>query len=436
MFQRKLDEYLKIARTKVEQSKQETKPIKKSPSLVSHLPPSSQLEYRKLISRMALLEKQKQLKLTKSKIAASKPKLNQNISITIANDLFNHQPKSVEPIEPIVPLNGTDITSLKEKQTEDVISLRSVDPPISVESSNVTRTSTTTVVNDSGTKCNNPNVPVMDVEQPEMVHSEAKETDKSMLMQNFSALSAHDKQEILQKSEAEYMSYSDLYLVDLNNMSQLVNQARQEKEKQFQIESEIEELEARVHELKNQLVKQKVSVSKLYPVISTSHKNLMKKRSKSMQLHKKCYSVGNKIVGADYKTQFCVRIPGDPKADIAEKVKSLSSETKLLRNMRKPVVNGLKAPIITDEKCLQTEVVCEDTPVATAAQAIPSKPDDVPPSTNGTSDNIPPPNSMANYKSPLDHMGNIGITNPDSIVCPFQLLGLCEDKECTYQHLS
>ncbi|XP_037024397.1 uncharacterized protein LOC119066189 isoform X2 [Bradysia coprophila] len=428
-FQRKLDEYLKSARTRVEQTKQETKPIKKSPSLVSHLPPSSQLEYRKLISRMALLEKQKQLKLTKSKIAASKPKPSSNISITIANDLFNHKPKSVVPIEPIAPLNGNDISSLKDKQREDVVSLRSVDPPIPVESSNVTRTPTTTVV--SGTKCNNSNVPVMDVEQPKSVPTEAKETDKSLLMQNFSALSAHDKQEILQKSEAEYMSYSDLYLVDLNNMSQLVNQARQEKEKQFQIESEIEELEARVHELKNQLVKQKVSVSKLYPVISSSHKNIMKKRSQSMQLHKKCCYVGNKIVGADYK------IPGDPKADIAQKVRSLSSETKLLRNMRKPVVNGLKAPISTDGKFLETELVCEDTPVTTAASTIPSKrPDDVPPSINGTCDNIPAPNSMANYKSPLDHMGNIGITNPDSIVCPFQLLGQCEDKECTYQHLS
>lgn len=35
-FQRKLDEYLKSARTKVEQTKQETKPIKKSPSVSEH----------------------------------------------------------------------------------------------------------------------------------------------------------------------------------------------------------------------------------------------------------------------------------------------------------------------------------------------------------------------------------------------------------------
>lgn len=84
-------------------------------------------------------------------------------------------------------------------------------------------------------------------------------------------------------------------------MSLLVNRARQEKEKQFQIESEIEQLELKVQELNRQLVKQKATVSKLYPDISSSHKNIMKKRSKSLQLNKKCYFIGNKIVGTDYK---------------------------------------------------------------------------------------------------------------------------------------
>lgn len=84
-------------------------------------------------------------------------------------------------------------------------------------------------------------------------------------------------------------------------MSLLVSKAREEKEKQFQIESEIEELDLKVQQLKKQLAEQKMCVSKLYPVISFSHKDIMKKRSKSLQLNKKCYYVGNKIVGADYR---------------------------------------------------------------------------------------------------------------------------------------
>lgn len=57
---------------------------------------------------------------------------------------------------------------------------------------------------------------------------------------------------------------------------------------------------------------------------------------------------------------FFIRISDDPKTDIAEKVKSLSSETKLLRNMKKPVSCDGKAcsePISTEKKILQTETV-------------------------------------------------------------------------------
>ncbi len=60
--------------------------------------------------------------------------------------------------------------------------------------------------------------------------------------------------------------------------------------------------------------------------------------------------------------QFFVRIPGDPKVDIAQKVKSLSSETKLLRNMKKPSASETKTSdsiCRPEEKCLQSEPVEE-----------------------------------------------------------------------------
>lgn len=244
-FQRKLDEYLKTARTKVEQTKQETKTIKKSPSvsknkfnflfnqhqnklffvllkLVSHLPPSSQLEYRKLINRMALLEKQK---LLKSKVVATKqksssngvqinsgnisitianePKPNSNISVTIANDLFNHQPKSNEQI---VQPNGNDVSSRKENESELVVTLRNNDSEIPKQSKNLTRTSTTTIATDSGIKNNNQRVPEVCI--PTEKKESTKEPEKSThCIQNFSTLSDDEKTDLLQRSETEYMSH-------------------------------------------------------------------------------------------------------------------------------------------------------------------------------------------------------------------------------------
>lgn len=84
-------------------------------------------------------------------------------------------------------------------------------------------------------------------------------------------------------------------------MSLLVTKAREEKQKQFQLESEIEQMESKLRQLQQKLVQQKTTVSKLYPEISSSHKNIMKNRTKSLQLNKKCYLVGSKIVGAHYK---------------------------------------------------------------------------------------------------------------------------------------
>lgn len=87
-------------------------------------------------------------------------------------------------------------------------------------------------------------------------------------------------------------------------MSSLVCKARNEKEKQFQLEFELDELKLKIQQLEQDLVQQKSSVSKLYPLISASHKIIMKKRSESLQLNKKCYNIGHRLSGADYKWVF------------------------------------------------------------------------------------------------------------------------------------
>ncbi|KAJ6647460.1 hypothetical protein Bhyg_02683 [Pseudolycoriella hygida] len=433
-FQRKLDEYLKSARTKVEQSKQETQPLKKASSLVSHLPPSSQLEYRRLINRMALLEREKMLKMSKAKVSKTKPST--NISVTISNDLCNPQP---------LVNNQTLQVDGNQNETEASAPKDNVEVPVQTE--NELSIPSEKMDQDSSIKDDNTNVPQQIVAQTKTTSKSCDSSEKSTnLLRNLSTLSEDDKKNCLRKIESEYMKHSELYLLDIKSMSLLVNKARQEKEKQLQMEFQVDELQAKIEELKKQLVIQKSTVSKLYPDISTSHKNIMKKRTKSLQLNKKCLLIGNEIMGADYK------IPCDPKAEIAQKVKSLSSETKILRNMKKPNVfnksmHAAESTGIEDKSSLK-EIV-NHTPVVAASDEVPqsSEISNISSKTSAlvkhlcndylqTHDNIPAPYTIIKYSSPLDHMKNVGTTNPDSIVCPFQLSGSCADKECTYQHLS
>ncbi|XP_063708117.1 uncharacterized protein LOC134836813 isoform X2 [Culicoides brevitarsis] len=92
-FESKLDEFLKQARAKTENvSPNKASPgkvtvpkiVQKTPSAVRHLPLSSQIEYKNLLAKMQLLEKQKQ-----SRVKA-KPKINLeaggNIKVTVVND--------------------------------------------------------------------------------------------------------------------------------------------------------------------------------------------------------------------------------------------------------------------------------------------------------------------------------------------------------------
>lgn len=155
---------------------------------------------------MALLEKQKLLKMSKLTVAATKLKPSSSITVSITNDLYNHQPKSDEQI---VQLNGIDAISSTEKKTVAGPTVDSVAPKTSVE---VTRMSTETVVTDSGMNKNNlkPNasLPEICVQPKEAMKKNSTTTDKSNNnIQSFSALSDNDKNKLLQKTESEYMMH-------------------------------------------------------------------------------------------------------------------------------------------------------------------------------------------------------------------------------------
>lgn len=166
---------------------------------------------------MALLEKQKLLKLRKSKATAAIPKPNEtisvtianepNISVTIANDLFNPQPKSIEDI---VKVNGNDVGTLKKNE----VAVQNEDSAITKECNHLLSVSTvptavTTAVTDTAIKSNNQRKSESLVpKQTKQISTKSKEPEKSNnCLQSLSTLSEDEKNVLLQRSEAEYMSH-------------------------------------------------------------------------------------------------------------------------------------------------------------------------------------------------------------------------------------
>lgn len=148
---------------------------------------------------MALLEKQKLMKMSKLSVAALKSKPSNSITVSVPNDLFNHQPKSDQQI---VQLNGKNTKPSTENKTVPSLS---VDADVPKKSSDVSRISTeTTVHSEIISNSPKPNLPELCV-QPKGPITAIEKSNKNI--QTFSALSDNDKNKLLQKTESEYMMH-------------------------------------------------------------------------------------------------------------------------------------------------------------------------------------------------------------------------------------
>lgn len=147
---------------------------------------------------MALLEKQKLLKLSKSKAVAVKPKPSNNISVTIENDLCNQQASDKQ----IVRVNCNDTTSRSENRSEMSTKTGEVAPELPVDSAKPSIISAETCVTDSGIESSN-------AKSTEATLSASHGPETSSNPKRISSMiPEHDgKNKLLLKCETEYMSH-------------------------------------------------------------------------------------------------------------------------------------------------------------------------------------------------------------------------------------
>lgn len=179
--------------------------------LVSHLPPSSQLEYRNLLKRMALLEKRKSQKMGKLTSATQNPKSITHISVTITNDLCNKPSES--DCQKQIAADKT--VPLKDGDSEKIGIAENVNSEMQKESTRELETefsmSTETVLVSADIQKNTPIVPEC-VQAESAAATETGEpdelsfTNQSHNLQNFSA-SSQDDVKLLQNTELEYMKH-------------------------------------------------------------------------------------------------------------------------------------------------------------------------------------------------------------------------------------
>lgn len=97
------------------------------------------------------------------------------------------------------------------------------------------------------------------------------------------------------------ISDSNEFLNEMNDMHRSVCAAQQSKRKQFALELHLERLRAQVAQCETALTLEKDNISKLYPCISASRQNILKRRMKSTELSSTCQRIGVAISGTSYR---------------------------------------------------------------------------------------------------------------------------------------
>lgn len=84
-------------------------------------------------------------------------------------------------------------------------------------------------------------------------------------------------------------------------MHKLVCDAKQTKKQQHAIEAELDVLRQKVAQYEQEIASKKDYVSRMYPQISKTHKEILAGRRKNMQLSQRCSQMGVDLHGSTYR---------------------------------------------------------------------------------------------------------------------------------------
>ncbi|KAH8275444.1 hypothetical protein KR026_007299 [Drosophila bipectinata] len=448
-FEKKIDDFLKQARSQapltsspeasVEKMPEEPKvaekrkdvlpspilPTKISPGAVRHLPVASQKEYLRLIERMQMLEKKKQLE-AKAKVLGPKskaspvrkappPKQNGSLSKT--------GPKSAIKVNPAG-------------------SIKSVAPP---------------------------EAPKDNLPDPKVPKLNPKPNPPS-------------KESRLKAFENSFKKIGASMVTNLDKSLQLVEEAKKSKTIRLQCSQRLKELYAEMQSVKQVVKQEELKLSRIQPEIQTSHEIIISLKQKRHKLHTAAMDLGRGLRGDDY------RLIDEGKATITQKSTKLTKEIRLYNSILK----------YDDLKKLTAAEDLQPNPVIEPEDPAPTPPAQDPPEERPTEleeSNREEPSeasdtnksSIEPEKMPLDNPAQSkpsearrGVKQPGpftvttmrelredtakrvgslrhqyvltyqtpmsrnynsdldvyATICPFDLMGRCEDADCSFLHLA
>ncbi|XP_023295603.2 uncharacterized protein LOC111678467 [Lucilia cuprina] len=440
-MERKLDTFLKKTKIVAPASHQinnsnQSEKTNKTPLAVRHLPAAAQSEYRRLVHRMKLLE---------NKRKSSNDDENKNDCST------------TKKIESDLPLKE-DLS--KEKDKADA---NSSTPKSSLVKKVLIRNATTT--------------------------NESQVANDSAVAPKF------HKSNVLRSYENLYVKFGAGIVNNLDKSLKLVEEAKKAKITKLKLETRLKELKAEMDILQSKHKEEQQKISRIYPSICSTNEVITSLKQKRSKVFKAALNLGKSLKGEDYRLNNDLKESITTKSkQLATEIKIVNSlkaqDVINIENALKPSTSAKESTDnkkITTEDCktksnsenidkklnADTAVVSDETGKEKEDEGEnkfenPLQSDDVGGNTEFQNmehhDTISPvknedtcrpdvdtkanhivtktedskeATTLPSYISPLEHLRNIDSNmDPNGVVCPYDLMGNCEDVTCKYVHIT
>lgn len=339
-------------------------------SAVRHLPKSAQLEYRRLVARMAQLEKQKQQRIPvpSHQPLRPPPPLTKTIINTGPGDTAGpaKSPELVVTVNrdrrDVVDLKSTNSTVPSHPQivqqqpakrgSEPLVKRVLINNAVIAERENVTPRSskdqkindkqpppidnakisgeTKSIVDDDIKQCHNPTVEV------------------SSALRHLPALNEEDRLSVLRIAENRYEKHSQKFAHELQDLIGTVENAQAERQRQYDLENKVAFLREKLAVLERALTLHKKRLNVIFPELQESHAKVMSSRQRSIELNNLCIAIGREVQGSGYSP------PSTARSEIHEQLKVLTTETKRLKDMKRLSLEEFKE-LTTEQRRVQHE---------------------------------------------------------------------------------
>uniref|UniRef100_A0A182FUR7 Zf-C3H1 domain-containing protein n=1 Tax=Anopheles albimanus TaxID=7167 RepID=A0A182FUR7_ANOAL len=313
-FELQLDRFLRSVRNKTTSTTGASSGALLADSkAVKHLPKSAQMEYTKLLARMAQLEAQKQARHRQLHKAKA--------------------PNAELPASAIPSPKQTDNLPSDGvlSSTGNVADDRAKQGLTAAPSPGKRKVATAA----AGTQASQSNVENGTLEQDPVLRK------LNQIRTRLPTLSDHSKSRLLITTEKHLEKHSNLFLRQLEKHNATLSAVQEERRNLYQLENRIELLRERLVMLERTRDQMRAQSMESFGSMQSSHRKIVADRKRSIELRKVCIDIGRVILDESYVP------PSTPSDDLLqEQWRILVQETKQLKDIRKPTLKEYKEELI------------------------------------------------------------------------------------------